>query len=336
MTEEQHNHRAMNRANWDERTAIHLESRAYDVEGWIRDGKGPPPRELEALGDVSGLRLLHLQCHIGLDTLAWARAGASVTGLDFSPAAIAAATEITERAGLSGRARFVCADVYDACEALDHATFDVVYVSLGSLCWLPSRGPLGRTGWCPRGPGWPVLPPRRAPLGLGAGGRRTAHRAQLLRRGRTLRRGCGDDLHRCQPHSSEQPPLRVEPWHRRDHHRSRPTRAAHRVDCRTRLDHMAALPVARPEFRGNVDDPPGKVAGATHVQSSREQSDSPLRGDTSGPNSRDEAPARKWGIGRPLNVPWVGQPSRSVATTPPSKGKPSPGPSETDPRRTGR
>jgi SAM-dependent methyltransferase len=138
MTEEQHNHRAVNRANWDERTAIHLESRVYDVEGWIRDSKGPPPRELEALGDVSGLRLLHLQCHIGLDTLAWARAGASVTGLDFSPAAIAAATEITERAGLSGRARFVCADVYDACEALDHATFDVVYVSLGSLCWLPS------------------------------------------------------------------------------------------------------------------------------------------------------------------------------------------------------
>jgi hypothetical protein len=70
MTEEQHNHRAVNRANWDERTAIHLESRVYDVEDWIRDGEGPPPRELEALGDVSGLRLLHLQCHIGLDTLA--------------------------------------------------------------------------------------------------------------------------------------------------------------------------------------------------------------------------------------------------------------------------
>jgi SAM-dependent methyltransferase len=138
MTEEQHNQWAANRANWDERTAVHLESRVYDVEGWIRDGDGPRPREVEALGDVSGLRLLHLQCHIGLDTLAWARVGASVTGLDFSPAAIAAATEIAERAGLSGRARFVCADVYDACEALDHATFDVVYVSLGYLCWLPS------------------------------------------------------------------------------------------------------------------------------------------------------------------------------------------------------
>ena len=90
------------------------------------------------LGDVAGLRLLHLQCHFGLDTLAWARAGAHVTGLDFSPAAIDAAREIALRAGLSDRSEFVCSDVYDATTALDHATFDVVYVSLGALCWLPN------------------------------------------------------------------------------------------------------------------------------------------------------------------------------------------------------
>jgi hypothetical protein len=76
--------RASNRANWDERTTIHLGSRFYDVEGWLRDGRGPRRREVEALGDVTGLHLLHLQCHFGLDTLAWARAGAQVTGLDFS------------------------------------------------------------------------------------------------------------------------------------------------------------------------------------------------------------------------------------------------------------
>jgi SAM-dependent methyltransferase len=127
-----------NRASWDERTAVHLESRFYDVEGWLRDRRGPRPRELEALGDVSGLKLLHLQCHFGLDTLAWARAGAIVTGLDFSPAAIAAARDLAERSGLSGAAEFVCADVYDAVDALGHETFDIVYVSLGALCWLPS------------------------------------------------------------------------------------------------------------------------------------------------------------------------------------------------------
>jgi hypothetical protein len=72
-----------NRVNWDDRTGIHLDSAFYDVDGWLRDERGPRTYELEALGDVSGLRLLHLQCHFGLDTLAWARAGARVTGLDF-------------------------------------------------------------------------------------------------------------------------------------------------------------------------------------------------------------------------------------------------------------
>jgi SAM-dependent methyltransferase len=129
---------AANRANWDDRTAIHIASQFYDVDGWLRDERGPRPREVEALGDVSGLRLLHLQCHFGLDTLAWARAGAEVTGLDFSPAAIDVARDLASRAGLDRRATFVCADVYDAVAALEHRQFDVVYVSLGALCWLPS------------------------------------------------------------------------------------------------------------------------------------------------------------------------------------------------------
>lgn len=127
-----------NRANWDDRTPIHLRSAFYDVEGWLTSGRGPRSREVDALGDVSGLSLLHLQCHIGLDTLAWARAGAFVTGLDFSQPAVDAARGIAERAGLSDRSRFVCADVHDAVDALGGEQFDIVYVSLGALCWLPS------------------------------------------------------------------------------------------------------------------------------------------------------------------------------------------------------
>jgi len=128
---------AANLANWNDRTEIHLGSEFYDVEGWLRGERGPRSYELEALGDVAGLRLLHLQCHFGLDTLTWARAGAHVTGLDFSAAAIDAARDLARRAGLADRAEFVCADVHDAARALDHATFDVVYVSLGALNWLP-------------------------------------------------------------------------------------------------------------------------------------------------------------------------------------------------------
>jgi SAM-dependent methyltransferase len=129
---------AANRANWDARTPVHLASSFYDVDGWLADGRGPLREEVEALGDVTGLRLVHLQCHIGLDTLAWARAGAQVVGLDFSPVAVAAAQDLAQWAGLADRATFVCADVNDAAAALPGELFDIVYVSLGALCWLPS------------------------------------------------------------------------------------------------------------------------------------------------------------------------------------------------------
>jgi SAM-dependent methyltransferase len=124
--------------NWNSRVRVHAESRFYDVAGWLLKAPGPPSREIEALGDLEGKTLVHLQCHFGMDTLQWARAGAIVTGLDFSPAAIDEAVSLAERAGLSERASFVCANVYDAPHALSGNRFDVVYVSLGALCWLPN------------------------------------------------------------------------------------------------------------------------------------------------------------------------------------------------------
>jgi len=130
---------AATRARWDERADMHLRSRGYDLEGWLRDARGPTSWEAQAVGDVAGLRLLHLQRHLGLDTLAWARAGARVTGLDFSPAA----RDIATRAGLAGRAGFVCAEVYSAVRGLGHATFDLVSVSVSSSArWSPrAAGP---------------------------------------------------------------------------------------------------------------------------------------------------------------------------------------------------
>jgi SAM-dependent methyltransferase len=125
-----------NQANWNERVPIHVGSEFYDVAGWLHAKPGPRPREIEALGDVSGLDLVHLQCHFGLDTLAFARAGARVTGLDFSPPAVAEATRLAAEAGLE--ARFVEGNVLDAAAVLAPDTFDIVYVSLGALCWLPS------------------------------------------------------------------------------------------------------------------------------------------------------------------------------------------------------
>ena len=129
--------RSANLANWNDRVAAHLASPGYDVEGFVAD-----PRKISKavrldrgeLGDVRDRSLLHLQCHIGLDTLSWARLGAEVTGLDFSAPAVAAARDISRRSQTPGR--FVVADVYEAPEALGK-TFDIVYASEGALCWLP-------------------------------------------------------------------------------------------------------------------------------------------------------------------------------------------------------
>ena len=131
-------HLEANRANWDDRVPIHVASDLYGVDAWLRDRPGLRLWEAEALGDVSGLDVVHLQCHFGLDTLTLADAGATVTGLDFSSAAIAQARSLADQAGLTDRARFVEADVLQASATLDPERFDLVYVSLGALCWLPS------------------------------------------------------------------------------------------------------------------------------------------------------------------------------------------------------
>jgi SAM-dependent methyltransferase len=126
---------ADNRANWDDRVPIHWGG--YDADGFIAD----PSRisdvvayDSKVLGDVAGKRLVHLQCHFGMDTLSWARLGAEVTGVDFSESAISAATELSSRSDTSGR--FVVANVYDAADVLDEQ-FDIVYTGVGAVCWIP-------------------------------------------------------------------------------------------------------------------------------------------------------------------------------------------------------
>jgi SAM-dependent methyltransferase len=132
------NWRAINRANWDERAAVHLKPTGYDLAS-LRAGRGKlHPVEEAELGDVRGLRVLHLQCHIGSDTLVFAQRGASVVGLDFSPAAVAGARALADELGLAGQARFVQADLYDAPVAIpEPASFDLVFTSWGATCWLP-------------------------------------------------------------------------------------------------------------------------------------------------------------------------------------------------------
>ncbi len=123
-----------NRARWDESVAIHAASEGYDVAGFLRGEKSLYAVEIEEVGDVHGKSLLHLQCHFGIDTLNWARLGATVTGLDFSAQAVARARSLAEQIGDTS-ARFVESDLYKAEQVL-HETFDVVYTGIGALCWL--------------------------------------------------------------------------------------------------------------------------------------------------------------------------------------------------------
>lgn len=131
--------RALNLASWEERTAIHLGPRGYDRSSH-RAGAGRLDAIVEAeLGPVAGLRILHLQCHTGDDSVALAQRGAAeVVGVDFSPSAVAAATAFAAECGVAGT-RFVQADLYDAPAALPGRAggFDLVFTTWGTIGWLP-------------------------------------------------------------------------------------------------------------------------------------------------------------------------------------------------------
>ena len=105
------------------------------AEFFAKGGSLLREHELEAAGDVRGLRLCHLQCGSGEETLSWANVGAHVTGVDISPKQIDLATRKAEAAGIS--AEFLAADVSSRPEQLDPESFDIVYTGGGALGWLP-------------------------------------------------------------------------------------------------------------------------------------------------------------------------------------------------------
>jgi SAM-dependent methyltransferase len=123
---------ADNLAHWNEVTPHHVDSPMYRTDDFRRGEIVLDPVVRNAIGDVAGQRLLHLQCHFGLDTLSLARMGARVTGLDFSPVAIDQARALAREAGLA--AEFVCADVLDPPPGL--AGFDIVFASWGAISWI--------------------------------------------------------------------------------------------------------------------------------------------------------------------------------------------------------
>jgi SAM-dependent methyltransferase len=131
--------RQANLLNWEDRVPIHAASQGYDLAGLSQDRRRlsrAVERERELLPDLDGRDIVHLQCHIGTDTISLARLGAlSVTGYDFSPSALDVARQLAHDAGLT--VDFVEGELYDAVDILGSERFDVVYTGGGALCWLP-------------------------------------------------------------------------------------------------------------------------------------------------------------------------------------------------------
>ncbi len=130
-----------NQKMWNQRTETHLTSEFYDLENFRLGGSSLKPIELELLGDVAGLSVLHPQCHFGQDTLSLARLGAQVTGYDLSDRAIREARKLATDLGID--ARFVQGNVLEMDQHLEE-TYDLVFCSYGCIGWLPDLRPWGQ------------------------------------------------------------------------------------------------------------------------------------------------------------------------------------------------
>ena len=131
-------YRDLNRASWDERAPAHASSPGYNVQDFLDDPtylSGVVRFDLPRLGDIRGLRGVHLQCHIGTDTVSLARLGARMTGLDFSPTSLEQARRLA--AAIGADVDFVESDVYSAPDVLERESYDLVFTGIGALCWLP-------------------------------------------------------------------------------------------------------------------------------------------------------------------------------------------------------
>ena len=130
-----------NKIAWDLKTEKHIDSEFYELSEFLKGKNVLRDIELKLLGDVSGKRILHLQCHFGMDSLCLSRMGAHVTGVDLSEKAISKAKELNSELGLN--AQFICCDLFSLPEHLNEQ-FDIVFTSYGTIGWLPELNSWGK------------------------------------------------------------------------------------------------------------------------------------------------------------------------------------------------
>ena len=187
-------HIEINRRLWDERAPAHAGSPEYALDRFAADPEflsDVVRFDLPRLGDISGLRGVHLQCHIGTDTVSLGRLGAAMSGLDFSPASIAVARDLAARANAD--IDFHVADVYDAVDVLGAEAYDLVFTGIGALGWLPDVDRWGQVAATLLRPGGRLFLREGHPvlwsLSRSPARRGDRHRVPLLHPGRADRLG---------------------------------------------------------------------------------------------------------------------------------------------------
>lgn len=127
-----------NEKNWNDRANLHMAGDYCGLRRLLADPDAISAElalDIGRFGDLAGKQVMHLQCHVGTDTIGFARRGAArVVGLDLSQTSLAHARAIADKAGVN--VEYVHANVYDARQAVSD-DFDLVYTSIGVLCWLP-------------------------------------------------------------------------------------------------------------------------------------------------------------------------------------------------------
>lgn len=128
------NYKEINRKSWNDRVDSHVKSEFYDVDNFLKGKSSLNSIELDLLGDIKGLKILHLQCHFGQDSISLSRMGAEVTGVDLSDTAIVKAQELASKDSVN--THFICSDIYDLPNHLTEK-FDIIFTSYGTIGWLP-------------------------------------------------------------------------------------------------------------------------------------------------------------------------------------------------------
>lgn len=128
------NYLSINKAGWNNKVATHIQSDFYNQAAFLKGKNSLQSIELNLLGDLTGKKVLHLQCHFGQDTISLSRLGAAATGVDFSDEAIHQAKILAQECKTN--TKFICCNIYDLPQHLDEQ-FDIVFTSYGTIGWLP-------------------------------------------------------------------------------------------------------------------------------------------------------------------------------------------------------